>query len=194
MLSRRSRTSTDGPVLVYQTSSTNADLPGTLTTAAIKGDLRFVVYGTKRTGTDDSGRVEYRAFSEAGFLDDMAASPFVIVNGGHSTMVEALALGKPVLSEPIQKQYEQQANAVGLELMGVGMGVRKMSAEAILEFAHRVPAMSEKAAELTSLVDNEGLVDAVEETLREVAPGRALPPRNVVSMSSYRDSFAMAAE
>lgn len=194
VLSRRTRTTTDGPVLVYQTSSTNDDLPGTLSTAAIKGNLKFVVYGTKRTGKDDSGRVEYRAFSEAGFLDDMAASPFVIVNGGHSTMVEALALGKPVLSEPIQKQYEQQANAVGLELMGVGKGVRKMTAEAILDFATRVPAMAEKAAELTSLVDNDALVDAVEDTLREVAPGRALPPRNVVSIDSYRDAYAMAAE
>ncbi|HEY1097676.1 MAG TPA: glycosyltransferase family protein [Myxococcota bacterium] len=194
VLSRRSHARTDGPVLVYQTSSTNDDLPGTLSTAAVKGNLRFVVYGTKRTGTDDSGRVEYRAFSEAGFLDDMAAAPFVIVNGGHSTMVEALALGKPVLSEPIQKQYEQQANATGLELMGVGQGVRKMTADAILSFAQRVPAMAEKAAQLTSLVDNDALVRAVEDTLHDVAPGRALPPRNVVSIDSYRDAFAMAAE
>jgi uncharacterized protein (TIGR00661 family) len=194
VLARRSRTTTNGPVLVYQTSSTNADLPGTLSTAAVNGNLRFVVYGTKRTGTDDSGRVEYRAFSEAGFLDDMAAAPFVIVNGGHSTMVEALALGKPVLSEPIQKQYEQQANAIGLEIMGVGKGVKKMTADAILDFATRVPAMAEKAAELTNLVDNEGLVAAVLEVLHDVAPGRALPPANVLSMESYRDAYAMAAE
>jgi uncharacterized protein (TIGR00661 family) len=194
VLARRSRTTTDGPVLVYQTSSTNADLPGTLSTAAVKGNLRFVVYGTKRTGTDESGRVEYRGFSEAGFLDDMAAAPFVIVNGGHSTMVEALALGKPVLSEPIQKQYEQQANAVGLEMMGVGKGTKKMTADAILDFATRVPAMAEKAAELTNIVDNEALVAAVLEVLHDVAPGRALPPANVVSMESYRDAYAMAAE
>jgi uncharacterized protein (TIGR00661 family) len=194
VLERKTRTSTRGPVLVYQTSSTNADLPGTLQEAAARADLRFVVYGTKRVGLDESGRVEYRAFSEAGFLDDMAAAPFVIVNGGHSTMVEALALGKPVLSEPIQKQYEQQANAVGLEIMGVGKGVKKMTADAILDFATRVPAMAEKAAELTNLVDNEGLVSAVLEVLHDVAPGRALPPANVLSMESYRDAYAMAAE
>jgi UDP:flavonoid glycosyltransferase YjiC (YdhE family) len=109
-------------------------------------------------------------------------------------MVEALALGKPVLSEPIQKQYEQQANAVGLEMMGVGKGTKKMTADAILDFATRVPAMAEKAAELTNIVDNEALVAAVLEVLHDVAPGRALPPANVVSMESYRDAYAMAAE
>ena len=195
VLERKTRTSTQGPVLVYQTSSTNADLPGTLQEAAARADLRFVVYGTKREGLDDSGRVHYRAFSEQGFLDDMAAAPFVIVNGGHSTMVEALALGKPVLSEPIQKQYEQQANATGLELMGVGMGVRKMSADAIVDFAGRVPAMAEKASALAGIVDNEGLVRAVEDALNELAPGKALPPRRapVTPLGTYGD-YAMAAE
>ena len=193
VLARRHQTRTDGPVLVYQTSSTNHDLPGTLQKAAEQAGLKFVVYGAGRTGVD--GPVEYRAFSESGFLDDLAASPFCIVNGGHSTMVEALALGKPVLSEPIQKQYEQQANAIGLETLGVGKGVAKMTVEAIVDFARRAAAMRERAAEMNHVVDNAGLADAVEDCLRELDPVRALPARGAtVTPLHVDDDYALAAE
>ena len=193
VLARRHLTRTDGPVLVYQTSSTNHDLPGTLQKAAAESGLKFVVYGARAAAVE--GPVEYRAFSESGFLDDLAASPFCIVNGGHSTMVEALALGKPVLSEPIQKQYEQQANAIGLEVLGVGTGVAKMSVEAIVDFAKRVPAMSARAAELSHIVDNASLADAVEDCLRELDPVRALPARNATVTPILVDNdYALAAE
>jgi uncharacterized protein (TIGR00661 family) len=198
VLARKDRTRTDGPVLVYQTSSTNADLPGTLKDAAARGGLRFVVYGMGKFGVEAAGHgsVEYRAFSEAGFLDDMAAAPFVIVNGGHSTMVEALALGKPVLSEPILGQYEQQANAVGLEELGVGQGVRKMTADAILDFAVRSPALRERAAGLRQVVDNDALAAAVVDTLVELDPARALPARtaDVVPLHGDGNRWALAAE
>jgi uncharacterized protein (TIGR00661 family) len=197
VMARRHRTRSDGPVLVYQTSSTNHDLPGTLRAAAKDGGLRFKVYGAGKVGRDvDNADVEYCAFSEDGFLDDLAACPFVVVNGGHSTMVEALALGKPVLSEPIQKQYEQQANAVGLEALGVGQGVKKMTAEAIVSFSKKVPAMREQVAALDDIIDNEALADAVEDCLRELDPQRALPQRlaTVTSLAEEADSYAMAAE
>jgi UDP:flavonoid glycosyltransferase YjiC (YdhE family) len=110
-------------------------------------------------------------------------------------MVEAMCLGKPVLSEPIQGQYEQQANATALEIMGVGKGVRKMSADAIVDFAAHVPAMREKAGAYASVADNDGLVRAVEDTLNELAPGRALPPRQAhVSTLPRFEDYALAAE
>jgi uncharacterized protein (TIGR00661 family) len=194
VMARKHRTSTTGPVLVYQTSSTNTDLPGTLQEAAARTGLKYVVYGMGKA--EVCGDVEYRAFSETGFLDDLAAAPFIIVNGGHSTMVEALALGKPVLSEPIVGQWEQQANATGLELMGVGKGVRKMSADAIVAFAADITPMAEKAKGLSGIADNDGLVRAVEDTLNEVAPGKALPPwrASVSSLPRYADDYALAAE
>ena len=194
VLARKHRTRTDGPVLVYQTSSSNKDLPGTLQEAAKRTGLQYVVYGMGRVGVE--GAVEYRAFSESGFLDDLAAAPFIIVNGGHSTMVEAMCLGKPVLSEPIQGQYEQQANATSLEIMGVGMGVRKMTADAIVDFVARVPAMREKIGPYASVADNDGLIRAVEDTLHELAPGRALPPKkaSISTLPTFADDYALAAE
>ena len=178
VLARRSSVSTDGPVLVYQTSSTNRDLPAALRRAVAQGGLRFVVYGAGRTDID--GDVEYCAFSEERFLDDLARAPFVIANGGHSTMVEALALGKPVLSEPIRKQYEQQANAIGLGALGVGQGVDKLTTEAILAFVRNLPAMRERTESMRGIADNAAVVAAVEEALRELAPAHALPPRALV--------------
>ncbi len=45
----------------------------------------------------------------------------VITNGGHQTLSEALALGKPVLALPQEGQYEQELNARMLERTGRGM-------------------------------------------------------------------------
>ena len=192
VLRRAGRTTSSGPILVYQTSSTNLDLPGTLALAADQGQLDFVVYGMGRTGSEAGGHVVYKPFSEDEFLDDLAAAPFVIVNGGHSTIVEALALGKPVLCEPIRRQYEQKANAIGLAELGVGRGVDKMDDTAILDFARQAPVMRARAARLSAtVVDNEVLFDALEQAIYELNPARALPPRGSVS---FDGAAAFAAE
>jgi uncharacterized protein (TIGR00661 family) len=197
VLAKKRQTRTDGAVLVYQTSSTNKDLPGTLRDAARRTGLRFKVYGAGKVGHDvDNANVEYCAFSEDGFLTDLAHAPFVVVNGGHSTMVEALALGKPVLSEPIQKQFEQRANAIALEQLGVGQGVDKMTADAIAAFAQKVPAMREAIAHLALPIDNDALADAVEAAFRELNPHAVLPraPLAPVTNLPVADDYAMAAE
>ncbi|VVB75829.1 UDP-N-acetylglucosamine--N-acetylmuramyl-(pentapeptide) pyrophosphoryl-undecaprenol N-acetylglucosamine transferase [uncultured archaeon] len=47
-------------------------------------------------------------------------SSLVIGGGGHSTAMEALALGKPVLAAPDAFHCEQECNADGLERIGAG--------------------------------------------------------------------------
>jgi uncharacterized protein (TIGR00661 family) len=171
---RRGRVRTDGPVLVYQTSSSNADLPGTLAEAHRATGLRFALYGAGGGAAPREG-VRVRPFSEEGFLDDLAAAPFVIVNGGHSTINEALALGKPVLAEPIAAQDEQATNVQGLEQLGVGRGTRKLSAGDVVAFHRALPALARRAAALR-VADTGGVVRAVMEALCEVAPQRAVRP------------------
>jgi uncharacterized protein (TIGR00661 family) len=175
---RIGHTRSDGPVLVYQTSMTNQDLHTTLQEAARETSLAFVVYGTRREG--DVGKVSYRSFSEEGFVDDLANASFVLMNGGHSTICEALALGKPVLAEPVRDQFEQEVNVWGLEALGVGRGTRKLSAKDIAAFSQQVPLMR-KRIEALHVVDNEALLYAVEETLHELNPQRALPPRQAAA-------------
>jgi uncharacterized protein (TIGR00661 family) len=72
------------------------------------------------------------------FIDDqfpyMKASDLVIAPGGHSTMMEALSFGVPMISVPDQKHSEQQNNASVIEEDGLGkMMDYSASPEDILE-------------------------------------------------------------
>jgi uncharacterized protein (TIGR00661 family) len=115
-------------VLVYQTADAYKELLPTL--QKMKG--RFVVYGLKRD--EDLGNVQVKNFAEAGFIDDLASARAVITGGGFSLMTEAIFLGKPVLSVPIQKQFEQLLNGLYLEKLGYGRCVKELSPQAIEGF------------------------------------------------------------
>ncbi|HLT30274.1 MAG TPA: glycosyltransferase family protein [Myxococcaceae bacterium] len=199
VLARMGRTRTDGPVLVYQTSSSNKDLLGTLGRAYEATGLSFVVYGHGAPeGRQTPTGVQLRAFSEETFFDELAAAPFVVVNGGHSTINEALALGKPVLAEPIRDQYEQATNVVGLEMLGVGCGTEKLSVEDLIAFQAALPERTRAAAN-ASCVDNEGVLRAVMQAIQEVNPSfavdpnRALLPMRCPVVESASSGHALAA-
>ena len=164
----------NGPVLVYQTSQSNEDLHATLKEAAETTKLQFVVYGSSGVGALAEGKIQYRDFDEDTFLDDMASAPFVMINGGHSAICEALALGKPILAEPIQAQYEQVLNGQYLEKLGVGLGVRKLTAEHIQKFSERIPLMHQRALHL-NVVDNEGMILEIRRAIEELSPTGFLP-------------------
>lgn len=181
VLERMGRTRTDGPVLVYQTSSSNKDLLGTLARAHALTGMRFAVYGhALPEGQQAPAGVMVRPFSDTSFFDDMAAAPFVVVNGGHSTINEALALHKPVLAEPIRDQYEQTTNVIGLETLGVGRGTGKLSVEDLVAFQADLPAMSAAAARVDR-VDNHGVLVAVMRAIHEVNPTWAVDPHRVLA-------------
>lgn len=99
-------------ILVYQTSRTLQWLD--LILAELPGEKR--VYGV---GRQQSGQQE-RAFSEEAFLDDLASCRFALVNGGHTTISEALHFGKPVICLPVRGQAEQELNAHYVEKLGFG--------------------------------------------------------------------------
>jgi uncharacterized protein (TIGR00661 family) len=184
VLERMGRTRSDGPVLVYQTSSTNQDLLGTLKEARRATGLSFAVYGTHPpAGAQVPEGVIFKPFCEEGFFDDMAAAPFIIVNGGHSTINEALALHKPVLAEPIADQYEQATNVIGLESMGLGRGTTKLSVEDITAFHRELPRMARNAAQLNR-VDTLGVVHAVVDALWELNPEGAVNPAHVRGLTT----------
>jgi len=60
-----------------------------------------------------------------GYLNDvfpyLKASDVIIAPGGHSTMMECLSFGKPILSFPDMFHSEQQNNAERVQELGVGM-------------------------------------------------------------------------
>ena len=78
-----------------------------------------MVYGFN---TEDftEGNLHFRKHSEPGFLKDLAACSYIICGGGHTLLSEALFYGKPVMSFPIEKAFEQFLNAFYIEKLGYG--------------------------------------------------------------------------
>lgn len=93
------------------------------------------------------------------FIEDqfpyLKASDLVIAPGGHSTMMEALSFGVPILSFPDMRHSEQENNATSLEEEGCGKRLDySITPEKLLEHIHQLTeddAYKEKAHYLCSL-------------------------------------------
>ena len=125
-------------VLVYQTSDSFHDLVPTLQ----KLPTRFIVYGLKKNA--ELGNVTLKEFSETGFVDDLKTARAVLAGGGFSLMGEAVYLGKPLLSVPLEGQFEQTLNALYLEKLGYGEYHHQLSGEGIAKFLDNVDRYAEK--------------------------------------------------
>jgi uncharacterized protein (TIGR00661 family) len=154
-------------LLVYQTSTGNAALLDVLKRTGIP----CRIYGVKRETREDvvEGNLTYRPFSEKGFIHDLRTCRAVIAGGGFTLMSEAVYLRKPMLSHPIEKQFEQVLNALYLEKLGYGMCAPELSEDVVAAFLGRIPAC-ERAL---SSYDQDG---------------------NKVAMAVLREQLALAAE
>jgi uncharacterized protein (TIGR00661 family) len=132
------RPSSGDHVLVYQTSDSFTELVPTL--KRLPG--RFIVYGLKRN--EESGNVTLKDFSEEGFVRDLASSRAVLAGGGFSLMGEAVQLGKPLLSVPLEGQFEQTLNALYLQKLGYGEYHRSLDEDRIASFLYKAPLYTEK--------------------------------------------------
>jgi len=118
-------------VMVYQTSDSNLKLLEILK----EFDDEFVVYGFHHDGRDEN--IEFKNFNEDDFFQDMAQARAIISNGGFTLISEALYLGKPVLSVPVKKQFEQTLNAIYLDQLGYGEFHEEIKREDIQRFLSR---------------------------------------------------------
>jgi uncharacterized protein (TIGR00661 family) len=157
-------------VLVYQTAASNEALVPTLKTLP----YRFRVYGMGREGSE--GNVTLRSFSETGFVDDLRTARAVIAGGGFSLMSEAVSLHVPMLSVPVEQQYEQELNARYLQHLGFGQWAEALDHDVIAEFLGRSDELS---SNLEGFVrrDNSMLFACVDELLRRRAAGEPGPDR-----------------
>ena len=127
-----------GPhVLVYQSATTQSDLVGLLQQLP---EQEFRVYGFNKE--ESHGNVRLRAFSEAGFIADLASSRAVITNGGFSLISEAVFLHKPSCAVPIPAQFEQWLNAAEVEKMGYGRHFAAITAANIRAFLDGLPGFA----------------------------------------------------
>ncbi|MBR3213970.1 MAG: glycosyltransferase [Methanosphaera sp.] len=102
-------------ILVYQTSDSNRKLIELLKD---NPDKKFIIYGFHKDLRDDN--LLFRTFSETQLYEDFRSAECVITNGGFSFITEALQLEKPVLSIPVNKQFEQILNAIYIDRLGYG--------------------------------------------------------------------------
>lgn len=93
-------------------------LPEGVTDPLARINRSYVVYGLGKRPA--RGNLSFKPFSDSEFLSDLASCAYLICNGGHSAVSEALYYGKPVLCRPIDLFYEQTVNSVLLSRAGYG--------------------------------------------------------------------------
>lgn len=127
------RPSTQSYHLVYVTS----EYDSLIETLRLLPQQRFIVYGYNRNET--SGNLEFKEFSTAGFLEDVAASTSIIATAGFTLMSEAMYLQKPYLAFPMRGQFEQELNAFCLEQLGFGVNGQRADLATVREFFEKLP-------------------------------------------------------
>jgi len=80
---------------------------------------RYLIYGFDLA--HEEGNLAFRRSSAENFLADVASCAYVISNGGHNVISEALYYGKPMLCFPVGLFYEQLVNAHLLAEAGYGL-------------------------------------------------------------------------
>jgi uncharacterized protein (TIGR00661 family) len=111
-------------VLVYQSATTQSNLVQLLQGLPKQ---EFRVYGFNKEETH--GNVQLKAFSEQGFINDLASARAIITNGGFSLISEAVYLRKPICAIPIPAQFEQFLNAAEVAKLGYGRHFESLTAD-----------------------------------------------------------------
>ena len=145
-------------LLVYQSVDSQPGLLDAL--QQLNLPIRF--YGVDRSGTE--GNIEFRAFSNEGFVADLASAKGVVAGGGFSLMSECVHLGVPLLSVPLGGQFEQMLNSRWLEHLGYGQWTQDLNANALRRFVDALPQHTE-ALSSYAREDNSRLLSCVDELL-----------------------------
>ncbi|HEX4512049.1 MAG TPA: MJ1255/VC2487 family glycosyltransferase [Polyangiaceae bacterium] len=170
IIDAKPKAKTGDHVLVYQTSASDA---GLLPTLGKIPEHKFFIYGLKRNDqkskkSDVPANCVVKEFSEQGFVDDLAASQAVVCNGGLSLIGEALYLGKPIMSVPVQNQFEQLMNARYLEELGYGLACESIEPQVLRLFLRERDKYAGRVAKHKQK-GNERLFDVVDDLLKKIA-------------------------
>jgi uncharacterized protein (TIGR00661 family) len=149
-------------VLVYQTSTNQQNLVALLQQLP---QQEFRVYGFNRE--EDHGNVQLRAFSEAGFIADLASARAIVTNGGFSLISEAVFLHKPVCAIPIPAQFEQWLNAAEIEKLGYGRHFTAITPDNLRAFLYDLSGFEQALAGYAQ-AGNEVLFGELDKVLGEV--------------------------
>lgn len=124
----RAETKWGDHILVYYSGGDNEELLDALERTGEK----VFVYGFGER--EPRGGLEFKGFSEEGFVRDLATSKAVIGSGGFSLISEAVYLGKPYLAIPLENQFEQFLNALYVRKLRYGEYTRHPNSEDLGHF------------------------------------------------------------
>ena len=124
-------------LLVYQTYTSNAELPALLQ----KLGRECRIYGLRRDLKEEvrEGNLRYMPFSEERFIEDLRTAHGVVASGGFTLMGEAVYLRRPMLTVPVQGQFEQVINGRYLDQLGFGRMGDEISGDLLGAFLERIP-------------------------------------------------------
>jgi uncharacterized protein (TIGR00661 family) len=157
-------------ILVYQTSAANQALLPLLQ----RLPQEFRVYGLGRNGQE--GNVTLCAFDEHRFIEHLRTAAAVIAGGGFSLMCEAVHLQVPMLSCPIDGQYEQELNGRYLQKLGYGRFTKNLDEDMIGDFLSGVDAMRNRLRGYVP-TDNAVIEGCLDELLEDIRLGASRPDR-----------------
>ena len=134
-------------------------------------DETFIVYGYHKDLTE--ANIQFRSFSDIGFLQDLASCKAVIATAGFTLITEALYFRKPYLALPMQGQFEQVLNATMLQRQGYGRACFDLSKQEISAFLAKLSDYNVKLSEyphegndkITAFLDE--LLENQQEKLRQ---------------------------
>jgi len=155
-------------IVVYQSGPDNEGL-----LELLKGmPYEFRVYGMKEA--QDTANIRFRPFSQDGFIEDLRTARAVIAGGGYSLMGEAVHLGVPMLSVPIEGQYEQELNARYLSELGYGAWAPKLCESILNRFLNNLETYSHELKRYPRQ-GNEMLFKCLDELIDDIRGGRVAP-------------------
>lgn len=152
-------TKQDEHILVYVTSGFDSllDILKTFTRE------KFYVYGYDQDKQD--GNLQFRSFSQEGFLEDLASCKAIVATAGFTLISEALHFSKPYLAFPMQGQFEQRLNAYMLDKQGFGKACLTPNSETIAAFLYQLPEYSDKLKDYPGN-GNQQIKDKIDELLK----------------------------
>ncbi|WP_295800342.1 glycosyltransferase family protein [uncultured Microbulbifer sp.] len=100
---------------------------------------KFLVYGLP-LDLPHADNIILKAPSVGGFRGDVARSRAVICNSGFELIAETLTLGKPILTRPLQGQFEQEANAMALQELQLARVAARINADTIGHWLDQDPS------------------------------------------------------
>ena len=125
----------DKKILVYLPFEELEDIQALLIPFA---SHKFYIYH-KDIRANSSANLFLRPYSREGFLKDLMECNGVITNAGFELASESIHTGKRLLVKPLSGQMEQSSNALAIDLLKLGMTMRRLDADSVSNFLNSDP-------------------------------------------------------